>query len=73
MMRNKISTLINIVGLSLGMACSFLTLLYVIGEFSYEKNQINRDQIFRVLTSDQNRGDMNVFAINYGALASILK
>ncbi len=48
-LRNKINTSINIIGLSLGMAASFLILLYVINEFSYEKVHKNRENIYRIL------------------------
>jgi len=45
---NKFYSSINIVGLAVGMACSFLILLYVLHEFSYEDMHENRDRIFRI-------------------------
>ncbi len=68
---NMISTLINITGLSLGMACSFIILLYVIGEFNYEKNHVNRDQIYRV-TNYEEEGAKYKWAINYALLPSTM-
>ena len=73
MKRNLVSTVINILGLSLGLASSFIILLYVIGEYSYEKGQENRDQIFRVITTTTQDGRDLRYAINYGPLSSTVK
>lgn len=68
---NKVSSLINILGLALGMACAFITLLYVIGEFSYEKYQDHRDQLYRVVTRKE--GNEKFLALNYGALPDVVR
>ena len=47
--RNKIFTGINLMGLSLALAASFIILLYVINELSYNTYFKNRKQIYRVL------------------------
>ncbi len=46
--RNKLFTGINIVGLSLALAASFIILLFIINEFSYNNCFKNRKQIYRV-------------------------
>ncbi len=48
--RNKIFTGINILGLSLALAASFIILLFVINELSYNSGFKNRKQIYRVLS-----------------------
>ena len=48
--RNKLFAGINILGLSLALAASFIILLYVINELSYNTCYKNRKQIYRVLT-----------------------
>jgi putative ABC transport system permease protein len=47
--RQRSYIIINIVGLSIGIACSLLIALYVINETSYDKYNIRKDRIFRVI------------------------
>ncbi len=47
--RNKLFAGINITGLSLALAASFIILLFVINELSYNSTFKNREQIYRVL------------------------
>jgi len=46
--RHKGYSLINIAGLSVGMACFMLILLFAMYEFSYESHHENADRIYRV-------------------------
>ena len=46
--RNKVYSLINILGLSIGMACSILIALYIIDELSYDRYHKNSDNIYRL-------------------------
>ena len=47
--RNRLYTLINVLGLSISLAVSFIILLYVINEFSYNHGHKKRRQIYRVV------------------------
>ncbi len=47
--RNKLFTGINLLGLSLALAASFIILLFVINELSYNSGFKNRKQIYRIL------------------------
>ncbi len=47
--RNKTYTLINIIGLAIGMACTLLIFLWVKDEVSFDKFHTNYEQIFRVV------------------------
>ena len=47
--RNKLYTLINALGLSISLAVSFIILLFVINEFSYNHCHKNRKQVYRVI------------------------
>ena len=49
--QNKLFAGINILGLSLALAASFIILLFVINEFSYDHGYKNRKQIYRVLNT----------------------
>lgn len=46
--KNKLVSLINILGLSLGLATCLVISLYVVEEFSYDKFYANSDRIYRV-------------------------
>ncbi|MFN7116271.1 MAG: ABC transporter permease [Saprospiraceae bacterium] len=46
--KNKAIAGINIFGLSLGLACFSLILLYVVNEFNYDRFHTNADHIYRV-------------------------
>src|SRR5678816_4934987 len=46
--RQKILTAINIAGLSIGLACFSLFLLYAVNEFSFDRFQKNAKNIYRV-------------------------
>jgi putative ABC transport system permease protein len=48
-MQNKVFASINALGLSIALAASFIILLFVINELSYDHFHKNRNQIFRVL------------------------
>ncbi len=49
--KQKTYSIINILGLSVGIACFILVMLWVEDEFSYEKNHQNTDNIFMVYKS----------------------
>src|SRR3990170_7013625 len=46
--RNKIYSFINVFGLSIGLACCILILLFVKNELSYDSFHKNADSIFRI-------------------------
>ncbi len=56
--RNKIYSLINIAGLSIGLACAMLIILYVKDEVSYDRFHSNVGNIYRIVTQaiDKNGG-----------------
>jgi len=47
--RQRVYIIINILGLSIGIACSLLIALYVINEASYDKYNTKRDRIYRTI------------------------
>jgi hypothetical protein len=49
LMRRKFVTLINILGLSIGMAFCILAFLYLKHELSYDSIHTNGDRIYRVI------------------------
>ena len=58
--RRKVYSLINIVGLALGLASTFLIVLYLQHEFSFDKFHSNSENIYRLVCQQKN----NVFQNN---------
>jgi putative ABC transport system permease protein len=48
LLKRKIFSAINIVGLAIGMACFIIIMLWVQNEFSYDRFHKNADQIYRI-------------------------
>ena len=51
LIRHKAFSLINIMGLAIGMACSILILLWVIDELSFDRFHVNGNQIYRITSN----------------------
>jgi putative ABC transport system permease protein len=49
--RQRAYIIINVLGLSIGIACSLLIALFIINELSYDKFNTKRDRIFRVIVN----------------------
>jgi putative ABC transport system permease protein len=56
LLKNKIFSLINIAGLSIGLACAMLILLYVKDEVSFDRFHKNGNNIYRIVTRSKYRG-----------------
>src|SRR6476619_4263964 len=58
LLRNKIYSFINIAGLSIGLGCAMLIILYVKDEVSYDRFHSNVGNIYRIVTQgiDKNGG-----------------
>ncbi|MBD0260193.1 MAG: ABC transporter permease, partial [Cytophagales bacterium] len=52
LVRNKVYTLVNVLGLSIGLAAAMLILLYTKDEVSYDGFHANRARLFRVTLQD---------------------
>jgi putative ABC transport system permease protein len=48
--KHRAFSLINILGLSLGLACCLLLTLYIQDEFSYDSNLKRKDDVYRMIT-----------------------
>lgn len=58
--RNKIYSLINILGLAVGLAATILLFLYVRFELSYDKHFKEHEQIYRVLSHSTRAGEQEI-------------
>src|SRR5258707_6124024 len=58
LVRNRLYSLINIGGLAVGMAVSFMLLLYVYNELSFDKFNKNSDRLFEVMRNQPSNGEI---------------
>jgi putative ABC transport system permease protein len=71
--KNKLYSIINIMGLSMGMACAILLFLFVQDELSYDRHHSKHERIYMV-QSQFRFGDRDVFDIgSYFAIGPTLK
>jgi putative ABC transport system permease protein len=54
--RNKVYSFINVAGLSLGLACAMLIMLYVKDEVSFDKFHKNVNNIYRIVSKSEQQG-----------------
>src|ERR1044072_5027618 len=55
--RNKSFSLLNILGLAIGIGASLLIFLVIRNEMSYDSYQSKRDRIFRMVTTSRSRSN----------------
>lgn len=71
--RHKVFSWINIIGLSVGLACSILIALFVMDELSYDRFHKHADQIYRVALKGSFQGN-SLNGVSTGApVANILQ
>ena len=61
--RSKIFSFINIVGLSIGLTCCMLILLFVKDELSFDKFHVREKQLYRVTTRETAKGQTRLRSI----------
>ncbi len=72
--KDKFYSFLNIIGLSIGIAASFLIVLYVVDELSYEQDFKDKDRIYRIATAAYfGDGQMTNIAASSAPLASGFK
>ena len=71
--RYKGYSFINVLGLSIGMTCTILILLWVRNELSYDRFFPNSNRIYRVVDSEKySNGEESIFSLNPASLAPTL-
>lgn len=58
LLKSKVFSLINILGLAIGMSACLLILLYVRHELSYDQFQANKENVFRIKQDRYNKGEL---------------
>jgi putative ABC transport system permease protein len=73
MMKNKVFSFINILGLSTGLTCCMLITLYILNETSYDRYQKNADNIYQVGTDFIGLGNFKKQPTTPAAMGEIMK
>jgi putative ABC transport system permease protein len=73
LLKNKGFTILNVVGLALGLATCMLIVFYVSDELSYDRYNIHADRIFRLNEDVNFGGTLNSYAISPAPMAAALK
>ncbi|MEM6768249.1 MAG: permease prefix domain 2-containing transporter, partial [Bacteroidota bacterium] len=72
-LRNKSSFLINLVGLSTGLACVILILLWIQDEWNVDKFHENDARLYQAIHHQMYEGDIQTSHESVGPMAEILK
>ena len=70
---NSMFSIINILGLALGLAITILLFLFITYERSYDTDYVNKDHIYRTLVQTDESYDNQILATSPAALAPALK
>jgi len=73
LLKNKGFTVINVLGLALGLATCMLIVFYVFDELSYDRYNTQADRIFRLNEDVNFGGSLNSYAIAPAPMAAALK
>ncbi len=68
LMKYKVYSAINILGLSIGLACSILILLFVKNELSFDRFHTGKETLFRVNIIEEQSGEMTSSALTTAAV-----
>jgi len=71
-LRNKLFSVINILGLALGMAATLLITEYIIHEFSYNKFHDDQEEIYRAIVQEEKDGNIEYSEIFTSGLGESL-
>ena len=71
--KNKGFTVLNVLGLSVGLATCLLIVFYVVDELSYDRYNTKADRIYRLTLDAQLNGHGGLFATSEGPLLSAIK
>jgi putative ABC transport system permease protein len=73
LLRNKVYSFINIVGLAIGMAVVLLISLYIQDEYSYDRFNRHANEIFRVTETQKQSDGFHLVAVTPSPLATAMK
>ncbi|MDO3643989.1 ABC transporter permease [Mucilaginibacter sp. L3T2-6] len=68
LLKNRGFTMLNVLGLSVGLATCLLIVLYVVDELSYDRYNVNAGRIYRLTVHAKLNGNAGVYATSEGPL-----
>jgi putative ABC transport system permease protein len=71
--REKLYAAINILGLALAIACAIVLSLYLQGELTYDRYNVNHAKIFRIVNEFNTNGSLSTYALTSPMLGPMLK
>lgn len=71
--KNRLYSLINVFGLTIGITCSLFLLLYILDELSYDRYNENADRIYRVVSDIHETDNAFVWSVAQIPLADELR
>jgi putative ABC transport system permease protein len=63
LLKDKAYSLINILGLTIGITCSLFLLMYILDELSYDRYHVNAKNIYRVISNIKEPDDAFTWAV----------
>src|SRR5580700_8368854 len=73
LLKNKVSFIVNISGLAVGLATSIIIMLVVVDEFSYDRFQANLGDIYLVMKNQKQADGISTGSSTAGPLAATLR
>ncbi|WP_259067618.1 ABC transporter permease [Mucilaginibacter sp. X4EP1] len=73
LLKNKGFTILNVLGLSVGLATCLLIVFYVVDELSYDRFNTKADRIYRISTDAKLNGNAGIYATSEVTWNNILK
>jgi putative ABC transport system permease protein len=73
LLKNKVSSFVNIVGLAVGLTCSIIIMLQVVDEFNYDAFHANLKSTYYVMKNQKQSGDISTGRSTAGPLAISLR
>src|SRR3989337_3564032 len=71
--KDKIYSIINILGLTIGITCSLFLLMYILDELSYDRYHKNAENIYRVVSNIKEPDNAFTWAVAQIPLAEELR
>ena len=73
LLKNKMSSTINILGLAIGLATGIIMMLWITDEISYDKFHPNLSSIYQLMQNEQRSDGIHTGSATSGPLASMLR
>ncbi|MGZ3874461.1 MAG: ABC transporter permease, partial [Mucilaginibacter sp.] len=73
LLKNKGFTVLNVLGLSVGLATCLLIVFYVVDELSFDRYNAKADRIYRVTIDARMNGNAGIYATSEGPLLPTIK